>query len=61
MKRNRRDRIEQMKRQIEARGGIIGISSTAPEWVTERFLQIVLDCPDCQAQGVGKKRPFEEH
>ncbi|MHB0968963.1 MAG: hypothetical protein ACYC7A_14850 [Thermoanaerobaculia bacterium] len=46
----RATRIEAMKKEIESRGGIIGISPDAPEEVTELFLMEVLSCPDCMAE-----------
>ena len=48
-RKNRRTKIKAMKREIEARGGVVGIADDAPDWITEQFLQSVLDCPDCQA------------
>lgn len=46
----RAERIEAMKREIEQRGGLVGISPDAPEEITELFLMEVLSCPDCMAE-----------
>lgn len=60
-RKNRRTRIELMKREIEARGGIVGISNDAPDWITEQFLQSVLDCPDCQALAARHAKRHADH
>lgn len=49
-KSERAERIEAMKREIEQRGGLIGISPDAPEEITELFLMEVLSCPECMAE-----------
>jgi hypothetical protein len=46
----RANRIEAMKKEIEQRGGLIGISPDAPEEITELFLMEVLSCPDCMEE-----------
>lgn len=38
-----------MMREIERRGGIVGMESNVPDDVLEQFLKEVLDCPDCRA------------
>ena len=46
--RERRRRIEEMKREIERRGGVLHIDDRLPLAVTEQFLREVLDCPECR-------------
>jgi hypothetical protein len=52
---NRRERIEQMKAEIERRGGLVGLSPDAPDWLTEKFLRDVLACPDCRAEAARRR------
>ena len=48
MKREERmARIEEMKAEIERRGGIVHVDPSLPLDLTEQFLQDVLDCPEC--------------
>jgi len=42
-------KIRGMVREIERRGGTVGISDAIPEKIAEQFLREVLSCPDCQA------------
>lgn len=46
-----RARIEAMKREIERRGGIVGIDSGIPDDVLEIFLAEILECPCCNGDG----------
>jgi hypothetical protein len=43
-------KIRKMMRQIERRGGIVGISAAVPDDVAEQFLREILNCPDCAAE-----------
>ena len=43
--------IEQMKREIERRGGILVGLSELPDVIVEQFLREVLACPCCGAAG----------
>ena len=45
-------KIERMMKEIERRGGVVGINPMLPDELAEEFLQQILDCPDCCA-GVG--------
>ena len=45
-----RERIAEMKREIERRGGVLHIDDRLPLALTEKFLQEILDCPQCQAE-----------
>ena len=48
MKREERlQRIEEMKAEIERRGGIVHVDLSLPLDITEQFLQDVLDCAEC--------------
>jgi hypothetical protein len=40
-------KMRKMMREIERRGGTVGIGSGLPNHLAERFLRNVLDCPDC--------------
>ena len=40
-------KIRKMVREVERRGGTVGLSESLPTHVAERFLREVLDCPDC--------------
>ena len=42
-------KIRQMMDEVERRGGVIHIDPGAPDEIAERFLEQVLDCPDCRA------------
>lgn len=52
-------RIEAMKKEIERRGGIVGIAPDAPEEITELFLMEVLACPDCMREAEANRRRRE--
>lgn len=45
------EKIRRMMREIEKRGGMIGVSGSLPDEIAEQFLQEVLSCPDCCAPG----------
>lgn len=49
---NRRERIEQMKAELTRRGAQFYIAPGTPEVLVERFLQEVMECPECG----GKKK-----
>lgn len=40
-------KIEEMMREIERRGGVVGIDASLPDAVAEMFLKEILACPDC--------------
>ena len=40
-------RLRALKREIERRGGRVGIAPDLPDEVAELFLREILDCPDC--------------
>ena len=40
-------KIRRMMREIESRGGRVGVSEDLPDEVAEQFLDEILDCPDC--------------
>ena len=54
-KQSRRKRIEAMKREVERIGGHVGVSPEASDALTEQFLEMMFDCPDCAAAGL--RRP----
>lgn len=43
-------KLRSMMREIERRGGRVGLSPSMPDAVAEQFLREVLDCPDCGAE-----------
>ncbi|HEY5611648.1 MAG TPA: hypothetical protein VIL97_10595 [Thermoanaerobaculia bacterium] len=43
----RRERIRAMRREIERRGGIVGVAPDAPDDVLDLLYEIMLDCPEC--------------
>jgi hypothetical protein len=44
-------KIRQMEKEIERRGGIIGGNPSVPDEIYARFLEQILDCPDCREEG----------
>lgn len=54
---DRKGRIEGMRREIERRGGTTWTSGKLPEAMQERFLQTVLNCPCCKKE-VESRDPF---
>jgi hypothetical protein len=40
-------RLRALKREIERRGGRVGMAPDLPDEVAELFLREILDCPDC--------------
>ena len=36
-----------MRREIERRGGIVGVAPDAPDDVLDLLYEIMLDCPEC--------------
>lgn len=40
-------KIRNLMREIERRGGRVGLSESIPDEVAEQFLREILDCPDC--------------
>ena len=40
-------KIRKMMREIESRGGRVGVSELLPDDVAEQFLDEILDCPHC--------------
>jgi hypothetical protein len=40
-------KIRKMMREIERRGGKVGVSSGLPDHLAEQILRDVLECPDC--------------
>lgn len=55
-------KIRKMMKEIERRGGVIGMRSDVPDEIAALFLQEVLDCPDCRAAAAridgGSSDPF---
>lgn len=43
-------KIRTMMREIERRGGRVGVADTLTDEVAEAFLREILDCPDCRAE-----------
>lgn len=41
------EKIRNLMREIERRGGRVGLSESIPDEVAEQFLREILDCPDC--------------
>lgn len=39
--------VRKLLAKVEARGGIVGLNPEIPDWIAERFLREVLDCPMC--------------
>lgn len=39
--------VRKLLAKVEARGGIVGLKPDTPDWIAERFLREVLDCPMC--------------
>lgn len=42
-------KIEEMMREIERRGGVVGVNASLPDEVAEMFLKEILECPECCA------------
>ena len=57
-KQSRRKRIEAMKREIERVGGDVWVNPESSDALTEQFLELMFDCPDCAAAGL--RRPNGE-
>lgn len=41
------EKIQELLKQVEERGGSVHLSPHLPDTVAESFLRQVLDCPDC--------------
>ena len=54
-------KIEEMIREIEKRGGVVGVNPSMPDELAERFLAEVLDCPDCRAEAEEIARKKRDH
>jgi hypothetical protein len=52
--------VEAMIQMIRAAGGIADIDPTAPDYVKQAWLNMLLDCPDCREEMM-KKRKGKEH
>jgi hypothetical protein len=48
--------LQQLMRDLEAAGGTLSIPEDAPDEVTEAFLEMVMDCPDCRREIEQAKR-----
>jgi hypothetical protein len=46
------EKIARMIREIERRGGAIGIHGETPDDIAEFFLAEILDCPDCLEEAI---------
>ncbi len=42
-------KLDQLRREVEKRGGIIGFTPEIPDEIAEMLLKDVLACPDCEA------------
>ncbi len=42
------EKIRNLMREVERRGGKVGFSDSIPDEIAEEFLMQVLDCPDCR-------------
>jgi len=60
-RKNKKTKIDQMMQNIEHRGGIVGISSNAPDWLVEEFLESVIDCPECQEEAEQLRSRQSDH
>jgi hypothetical protein len=40
-------KLRAMKKEIERRGGVVGLAPNLPDEVAELFLREILECPDC--------------
>lgn len=50
------EKIQDLLKQVEVRGGNVHLSPQLPDALAESFLRQVLDCPDCaQNTGEGKQ------
>ena len=45
------EKLRQMMREIERRGGVVHVNDTLPDEVAEVFFQEILSCPDCCGTG----------
>lgn len=56
-------RLRTLKREIERRGGRVGMAPDLPDEVAELFLREILDCPDCleEARKVRTRESRREH
>ncbi|MGZ5473964.1 MAG: hypothetical protein ACXW31_13065 [Thermoanaerobaculia bacterium] len=48
-------KIRNLMREIERRGGNVGLSESIPDEVAEQFLREILDCPDCRTAAEDEK------
>ncbi len=46
--------IEAVTSILRASGGVVGIDPKAPDHVKRAFLEMLLECPDCRAEILGK-------
>jgi len=49
------EKLRQMMREIERRGGVIHISDALPDDVAQAFFEQVLSCPDCAAHAAPRE------
>jgi len=56
-------RLRALKREIERRGGRVGMAPDLPDEVAELFLREILDCPDCleEARKMRTRESRREH
>ena len=58
-------KLRALKREIERRGGFVGLAPDLPDDVAELFLREILDCPDCLAEAQRTRasvdKPAREH
>lgn len=57
MKKNQK--VEELLQEIRSRGGVAGIADHVSDGDAERFLEKILDCPDCKelAERTGRVPP----
>jgi hypothetical protein len=48
------EQLEVVTAMLRAAGGIVGIDPHAPDFVKRAFLKMILECPDCRREVLGK-------
>jgi hypothetical protein len=50
-------KLRAVKKEIERRGGVVGLAPNLPDEVAELFLREILECPDCMEEAKKARIP----
>ena len=50
------EQIEALTQLLRAQGAVVGIDPNAPDYVKQAWLNLILNCPDCKEEMLGKKK-----